>query len=163
MRKLLLAAGLLAGIVLLLPSAGVGQGKPNPKNVKQEVTTEDDYARLTKAKEVSGKITTLDPTAKTTTLLYSYSTAEPIPPKAGQTNKANQAYQALLRTQQKLSNDYQNILRATKPAQQQQRMLQYQRDLQQFQLKMRSTRPATRRSSRPSPTARSSSSTSSPP
>jgi hypothetical protein len=122
--------------LLLLPSSGVGQNKPNAKNVKQEVTTEDDYAKLTKAKEVSGKITTLDPTAKSTTLRYEYPTYEPIPPKAGQTNKQNQAYNALLRQQQKLASDYQQIMRAKNVAQQQQRLARWQLDYQQLQLRM---------------------------
>jgi hypothetical protein len=137
MRKLLVTAGLLAAIPLLLPSAAVSQNKADRKNApKQEVTTEQDYTNLGKAKEATGKISYLDATAKTLTLTVTYQTSEPLPPKPGQDNRVNQQYNALQRQQQRLANDYQSIMRAKNPVQQQQRLQRWQYDYQQVQLKM---------------------------
>jgi len=135
MRKLLIVAGLLTAVSLMLPGAAVSQGKVNPKNVKQEVTTEEDYGKLaTKYKDgITDKITTFDGTAKSMTFKVEYQTAEPLPPKPGQENKGNQQLQQLQTQQQQLAAEYQRILNHKNAAQRQRELSSWQNRFNQWQ------------------------------
>lgn len=134
MRRLFVCFGLLAIVPLLWPSVASAQNakKGNPK---VEQATDADYAALRKLKNITGILTAFDPEAKTLTLRYQYTTAEPIPLKPNP--RMNQQYNNLVRQQQRLINDYNQIMNARNPRQQQQRMAQFQRDYarlqQQFQ------------------------------
>jgi hypothetical protein len=127
MRRLFICFGLLAALPLLWPAEAVGQKKNAPK---LETTTDQDYAAVRKLKEITGVLTELDPEAKTLTLRVEYFTYEPLPMKAN--NQQNQQYNNLVRQQQRLMNEYQSIMNARNPAQQQQRMARFQRDYQNF-------------------------------
>lgn len=127
MRRLFICFGLLTALPLLWPAEAIGQKKNTPK---LEETTDQDYAAVRKLKEITGVLTELDPEAKTLTLRVEYATYEPLPLKAN--NKNNQQYNNLVRQQQRLMNEYQQIMNARNPAQQQQRMQRFQRDYQQF-------------------------------
>ncbi|MCI0461345.1 MAG: hypothetical protein L0Z62_30725 [Gemmataceae bacterium] len=136
MRKLVVCAGVLLAVCLLLPSPASGQKKGAKKKDKApvEVATEQDYVQLRQMKEISGKLTTLDPTARTMTLVYEYQTYEAAPPKAGK--NPNAQMQKILRQQQQLMREYQEILRSRSPLQQQQRMQQWQFRAQKLQAQM---------------------------
>jgi hypothetical protein len=131
MRRLFVCFGLLAVLPVLWPSEAAGQ-KQKKNTPKLEDATDEDYAAIRKLKDISGTLTALDPEAKTLTLRYEYQTYEPIPLKPNP--RAGQQYNNLLRTQQRLMNDYQQILRAKNPAQQQQRMQRWMLDYQRFQV-----------------------------
>jgi hypothetical protein len=130
MRRLFVCFGLLAVLPVLWPSEAAGQ-KPKKNTPKLEDATDEDYAAIRKLKDISGTLTAFDPEAKTLTLRYEYQTYEPIPLKPNP--RAGQQYNNLLRTQQRLMNDYQQILRARNPAQQQRRMQRWMLDYQRFQ------------------------------
>jgi hypothetical protein len=130
MRRLLVCFGLLAVLPVLWPSEAAGQ-KQKKNTPKLEDATDEDYAQIRKLKEISGTLTAFDPEAKTLTLRYEYQTYEPIPLKPNA--KAGQQYNNLLRQQQRLMNEYQQILQAKNPAQQQQRMQRFMTDYQRFQ------------------------------
>jgi len=130
MRRLFVCFGLLALLPALWPSEAAGQ-KQQKNTPKLEDATDEDYAYVRKLKDVSGILTALDPETKTLTLRVEYYTYEPIPLKPNP--RANQQYNNLVRQQQRLINDYNQIMRAKNPAQQQQRMQKYGLDLQRFQ------------------------------
>ncbi len=135
MRRLVACAGVLLAVCLLLPSPASGQKKgKNKDKVPVEVATEQDYAQLRQMKDVSGKLTALDPTAKTLTLVVEYQTYEAVTPKAGK--NPNAQVQSILRQQQQLMREYQNILNMRNPAQQQLRLQQWQVRVQQLQARM---------------------------
>jgi hypothetical protein len=128
MRRLFICCVLLGVVPLLLPSLAVGQkkaGKP-----KLEDSTDQDYDALRKMKDVYGTLLTFESDGKSLTLRYDYNTYEPLPAKGG--GKGNQQYNALLRQQQQLMRDYQNIMNARNPGQQQQRMQTFMNRYQQF-------------------------------
>jgi len=131
MRKLFVCFGLLAVLPVLWPTEAAGQ-KSKKNAPKLEEATDDDYAAIRKLKEISGTLIALDPEAKTLTLRYEYQTYEPIPLKAN--SRANQQYNNLLRQQQRLMSEYQQIMNSRNPNQQQQRMQRFQLDYQRFQM-----------------------------
>jgi hypothetical protein len=131
MRRLFVCFGLLAVLPVLWPSEAAGQKQKKTTTPKLEDTTDEDYAYVRKLKDVSGILTALDPEAKTLTLRVEYHTYEPIPLKPNA--RANQQYNNLLRTQQRLMNDYNQILNSRNMAQQQQRMQRFMLDYQRFQ------------------------------
>jgi hypothetical protein len=130
MRRLFVCFGLLAVLPVLWPSEAAGQ-KQKKNTPKLEDTTDEDYAYVRKLKDISGTLTAFDPEAKTLTLRVEYQTYEPIPLKPN--SRAGQQYNTLLRTQQRLMNDYNQILRSRNMAQQQQRMQRWMLDYQRFQ------------------------------
>src|SRR6266542_2914397 len=131
MRKLLFTAGLLTAISMMVPSDAVSQDKGKGKDkVKQEATTDEDYTKLAKAKELTGKLTTLDPTAKALTIKAEYQTKEPIPPKNA---NAAQQLQNLQLEQQRLTTEYQQILNIKNPTTRAQRLQSWQLRYSQWQ------------------------------
>src|SRR5262245_23956408 len=119
MRRLFICFALLGIVPLLGTPSAVGQKRAAGK-AKAEEATEQDYASLRKMKEIYGTLLALEPDAKTLTIRYDYNTYEPLPPKGG--NRQNAQYNALLRQQQQLAREYQQIMQARNPVQQQQRM-----------------------------------------
>jgi hypothetical protein len=132
MRRLFVCFAMLGTAPLLWPSPAAGQKRPAGK-ARAEEATEQDYTALRKMKDIYGTLLNFEPDGKTLTIRYDYNTYEPLPPKGG--NRQNAQYNALLRQQQQLAQQYQQIMAARNPVQQQQRMQNYLARLQQFQLR----------------------------
>ncbi|MCC6420903.1 MAG: hypothetical protein IT429_21930 [Gemmataceae bacterium] len=136
MRRLFICAGLLLALPLLLPAPAAGQKKPGKKGARatEENATGQDYAQIRQAKEVAGKLTNINSSSRTLTVKLEYQTTELVQPSTKGKSNANQ--QNLLRQQQQLARDYQNIMHARNPIERQRRMQQWTIRFQQLQQRL---------------------------
>jgi len=135
---MLCGAGALLALTLAVADVGHAQNKAAQKKkdaVKQEDPTPQDYASLSQAKEVVGKLTFVDMGTNTLTLRIEFQ--QYVPNNTPQNTKNLTAQQqSILRSQQQLMRDYQSILTSRNVFQQQQRMQKWQNDWQQLQMKL---------------------------
>jgi len=131
MAKVVGYLALLLSAILLIPAGSVGQQKNNNQKkdiVTKEETTPQDYLSLASLKEVVGKIAEFDLKAGTMTFTLAWSHWEPKSNIDASTYaKANQ------QLQQQLMREYNKIMLAKNPIQQQQALMLYQARLQQLQ------------------------------
>jgi hypothetical protein len=138
MRKVLCCAAALVALNLALLS-DVSQGQVKPGQKKTTVQTQDatpqDYAALVQAKEIIGTITYVDVGTNTLTIRVELQQMVPNTNTANNKN-LNAQQQALLRSQQQIMRDYQNIMNSRNPLQQQQRLQKLMMDYQNLQMRM---------------------------
>jgi hypothetical protein len=134
MRKVFGCAALLVAALLLDPAASPSQQKNNDRKkdtVIKEETAAQDYTNLAQLKEIFGKIADVDLKAGTMTLTIEWSHWE-VNPNANGNAAANQN-QKLLQQQQQAWREYNAMMLAKNPMQQQQAQARFQARLQQLQ------------------------------
>ena len=128
MRKFFGCAVLLVAALLLDPAASPGQQKNKDRKkdaVSKEEATAQDYANLAQLKEIFGKIGDIDLKAGTMTLTIEWSHWEPNPNANG--NVAANQNQKFLQQQQQVWREYNAMMMAKNPVQQQQAQARFQR------------------------------------
>ncbi len=131
MRKFFTCMGLFGALFLLAVAAPAqDKNRPNRPNntIDKRIASAGDYVALAPMKEIQGHLLTFD--GKVLTVRVEYQSLE-LKDQFNQNNRAgNRAYQQMVRHQQQMMRDYENVFRARTPAQQMQRMQQFMFRLQ---------------------------------
>jgi hypothetical protein len=127
MCKAVLSVGILAVLLLLVPTVVLGQ---RAGKTKEEPASKDDYKALDQLKEIEGELTSLEPSTKLLTLKVPYTYMEPNPQYKPNT-KANNAY---ARKVNRLIQQQQQAMNISNPVKRMQRLQQLANQMQTLQL-----------------------------